>query len=52
MAREIKPTPGKGKEPKRFMEAVDNLEPLSKEEFEKLDKAYNLAKKRKDARQG
>jgi hypothetical protein len=47
MAREIKPTPViTGEEAKRFQEAMDNVKPLPKEEFEAMEKAYELFKKR------
>jgi dsDNA-specific endonuclease/ATPase MutS2 len=45
MAREIAETPIlRGKDAKRFREAMENITPLSKEEREEQRKAYEFAK--------
>jgi hypothetical protein len=45
MARDIKPTPViRGKDAKRFREAMENLQPFSKEELEEQKKAYEWFK--------
>ena len=47
MARPIADTPIlRGKDAKRFREAIENVQPLSKEERERMKKAYELAKQR------
>jgi hypothetical protein len=47
MARPIKDTPVIwGEDAKRFTEAMENVQPLSKEEREKRRKAYELFKSR------
>ncbi|GHU71695.1 hypothetical protein FACS189413_13740 [Bacteroidia bacterium] len=46
MAREIAETPIlRGKDAKRFREAMEHITPLSKEELEEQRKAYEWAKK-------
>jgi hypothetical protein len=51
MAREIAETPIlRGKDAKRFREAMKNITPLSKEELEEQKEAYELAKQRADFR--
>jgi hypothetical protein len=47
MARPIKDTPIIwGKDAKRLTEAMENVQPLTKEEREKMEKAYELFKSR------
>jgi len=47
MARPIADTPIlKGKDAKRFREAIENVQPLSQERRERMKKAYELAKQR------
>jgi hypothetical protein len=47
MARPIKDTPVlKGKDAKRFREAIANPEPVSQEFREEIQKAYELVKSR------
>jgi hypothetical protein len=46
MARDIAPTPVlKGKDAKRFREAMENLQPLSEEKKREINEAYEFAKK-------
>jgi hypothetical protein len=45
MARDIKPTPViRGKDAKRFREAMENIKLLPKEELEEMEKAYEWFK--------
>ena len=45
MARPIKDTPTiSGKDAKRFLKAMENVVPISKEEREKMKKAYEWSK--------
>ncbi len=47
MARPIADTPIlRGKDAKRFREAMENVQPLPAEERERMRKAYELAKQR------
>jgi hypothetical protein len=49
MAREIAETPIlRGKDAKRFREAMENIKPLPEKEREEQRKAYELAKQRAD----
>jgi hypothetical protein len=49
MAREIAETPIlRGKDAKRFREAMENLKPLSEEKRKEIKESYELAKQRAD----
>jgi hypothetical protein len=49
MAREIAETPIlRGKDAKRFREAMENLQPLSEEKKREMDEIYKLVKQRAD----
>jgi hypothetical protein len=49
MAREIAETPIlRGKDAKRFREAMENIKPLSEKKKREIDKSYELAKQRAD----
>jgi hypothetical protein len=47
MARPIKETPIlRGKDAKRFREAIENVKPVSKERMEEINKSYEFLKQR------
>jgi hypothetical protein len=49
MARPIKETPVlKGKDAKRFREAMENVKPVSKERLDEINKSYEFLKQKSD----